>query len=148
MPDAVLHLHFANLHVDNSSLAEDHELLLRVVADFRISVAGKVLYEEPEFCVVEFGVQAIEWVRKLVHHGDFIYRTMEAEEPGFVWVKRHGTGWQIGSIYQSSEATEMPLNVIASAIEDYWLRLHKTVGERFGRDIGTLLPFTARLRHP
>jgi hypothetical protein len=107
-----------------------------------------VLYEEPEFCVVEFGVQAIEWVHKLAHRGDFIYQTMEAEEPGFVWVKRHGTGWQIGSIYQSFEATEMPLNEITSAIEDYWLRLHKTVGERFGRDIGTLLPLTARLRRP
>jgi hypothetical protein len=67
-----MHLHFSNLYVDNTCLVEDHELLLRVVADFRISGAGKVLYEEPEFCVVEFGVQAIEWVRKLVHRGDFI----------------------------------------------------------------------------
>jgi len=138
-----LKLAFDNVHADNSSLAEDWELLLRVVADFEVSVDENVIYAELEFCVVEFGVQAIQWSRR-PFHGDFIYRTMEAEEPGLVFIKKQEGGWQIGSIHQTSEAQPLSLAIVRAAVDDYWHRLRKIVGTRFQRDIETLVTLPAR----
>jgi hypothetical protein len=141
--EPTLNFSFANIRADNSLLAEDWELILRVVADFEITVGSSVVYREEEFCVIEFAVQAVEWSRQL-SHGDFEYRTMEAEETGFVFIKSTGTGWQVGSIHQTSEAQPLPLAVIRVAIEDYWVRLRDSVKAQFDLDISALLSLPAR----
>jgi hypothetical protein len=143
MTELTLSFSFANIRADNSCLVEDWELLLRVVSDFEITVGSSVIYREEEFCAVEFAVQALEWSRQL-GHGDFEYRTMEAEETGFVFIKSTGTGWQVGSIHQTCEAQPLPIGEIQVAIEDCWIRLRDAVKAHFDRDISALLSLPAR----
>jgi hypothetical protein len=143
MTEQTLKFSFDNIRADNSSLRENWELLLRVVSDFEITVGSSMIYREEEFCVVEFAVQAVEWSRQL-GHGDFEYRTLEAEETGLVFIKSAGTGWQVGSIHQLCEAQPLPLAAIRVAIEDYWVGLHDAVKAQFDRDISALLSLPAR----
>lgn len=143
MTEPTLRFSFANVRADNSSLGEDWELLLRVVSYFEITVGSSVIYREEEFCVVEFAVQAVEWSRQLVH-GNFEYRTMEAEDTGFVFIKSTENGWQVGSIHQTCEAQPLPIAAVKAAIEDYWVRLREIVKVQFDRDISALLSLPAR----
>jgi hypothetical protein len=138
MPEPELRITFANLRSDNSSLVDDWEVLLRVVGDFEVSIGGEPIYREQEFCMVEFGVQAVEWSRQL-YHRKFVYRTLESEELGLVYIKKRQAGWQIGSIYQTTEAPPLSVATIRAAIEAYWSNLRLAVERQFQRDISVLL---------
>ena len=141
---SVLTISFDGLHADNSALANDWELMLRLVGDFEISISGERLYKEQEFCVVEFGVQAVSWVRNPLRQSEFLYRTVEAEETGLVFIKQRETGWQVGSIHQLFAAPVMKLQVIADAVEGYWMRLLQQTKQQFQCDICPLLSLPAR----
>jgi len=57
---------------------EPWQLLLRIVADFSVSLEGREFFAESEFTVVEFASVASEWLR----HGDgsLLFTSMESEE--------------------------------------------------------------------
>jgi hypothetical protein len=118
----------------DGTLDEHWEILLRVVADFSILVDSKVLYREQQFCVVEFALDISRWMNQVHHTGeDFIYMSMESEESGLVWIKANDSGWQVSSVHQEYEETNIfSLGDVKDATEKFLARLEAEMAERFG----------------
>jgi hypothetical protein len=134
--DKNLTFKFESLERDGT-LNDDWQILLRIVADFYILIDSKVLYREQQFCVVEFAVALSKWLSGANHTGeDFIYESIEAEEDGLVWIKAHGSGWRIGSIYQEyEEGHTFSLEEVRSAADSFINQLAKGVLVKFRVDL-------------
>lgn len=100
------------LHVDTAyaPFQEDYQLMLGIVASFRISLNHKLLFDEPEFPVVEFAVQLASWFPDgFLAKNAFIYTSMESEIKEFLWLRPSEAGWKIGS-----EFAPLPLDTFVS----------------------------------
>jgi hypothetical protein len=87
---------FTDIHADGP-LTEDHQLLLRIDAHLRITIDGRLWFDEPQFPVVELAAAAASWLRK---GGDFVFETMEAEESPFMLVRQTMAGCTVGAAWQ------------------------------------------------
>ncbi len=78
------------------------DLLLGVVATFRILILGEVIYEEHLFPIVELRAQLARWlVSGFPLAEDFEFVSMESDEPGLVWIRAQPSGdWRVGSAQQ------------------------------------------------
>jgi hypothetical protein len=72
--------------------------LLRISADFRITIGGRVWFSEPDFPVVELAVAAQGWLQS---GGDFEFATMEAAETPFLWIRGTAEGCELGAVWQA-----------------------------------------------
>ncbi len=78
---------FQNIHIDRPDLDDYYRILLGVVGDFTIVVAGKTPYVEQEFCLVEFAMDVSSWwQRARLAHDDFNYESIESAEFALVWI--------------------------------------------------------------
>lgn len=129
----MMEFRFQNLHKDVPVLSAPHEFLLRIVADFSIWVRDRLLYEEQEFCVVEFAQQLDHWLQEEEEENDFEYEAADAEEPGLVWLRFEKDGWRIGSLFQEyPELREFSRAEIRQAAEAFMRKLDSQLEETFG----------------
>ena len=132
---------FSKMKVDGDSVEEPWQAYLRIVGLFCVKVGDRLLYQEEEFCLVEFAVSAQIW-RKGLHQKqeDFIYTSLESDESGLFWVKKVDGGWRVGSIHQEyEEALVFDLDLLATALGTFCDRLRDKVLERFGVDLNSIL---------
>lgn len=142
-----IEIEFAELHADQSDLADASDILLRIVGRFRLTATGRIIFEEDDFTVVEFAAAVSKWLDR-VHEtrDDFEFESMEAEEIGSIYVKKRGSQWEIGSIFQQNEvACLFTLDEVVDAFRDYLSRLSTEVRRVFSIDIGRFLR-TASIR--
>ncbi len=129
---AVIDFSFDNLHSDLPELREPHEFLLRIVADFSIWSENRLLYEEPEFCVVEFAQQLDRWLQG-ADTTDFEYDATDAEEPGLVWFRFGKEGWRVGSLFQEHpELREYSKERLENAAKAFMTQLDSSLETKFG----------------
>lgn len=123
---------FENLHADSPKLTKPHEFLLRIVADFSMWSDNRLLYEEPEFCVVEFAQQLDDWLKE-PDAPDFEYDAIDAEEPGLVWFRFEKDGWRVGSLFQEQpEMREHSRESLKSAAMEFMAQLDSALEANFG----------------
>lgn len=139
---------FENVVIDGPALTEPWQVYLRVVGDFRIEVGGVPLYEEKQFCLVEFAIQSQVWSRAAAGEPqDFTYTSMEAEQPGLVWFRLEQGGWQVGSVFQERDCSEFfSLGEVVRAVDDYYEKLRRRVNEGFHVDIADLFAWSGAQR--
>jgi len=139
----VIEFRFENLRLDGEALHTDWDVLLRLVADFSIVAppAPIPLYQEEEFCVVEFAMQMTQWLANLHRHPtDFSYNSMESDETGLVSIHKQQNGWKVGALHQDySEDRLFSLEEIESVVAAFVARLKDEVREKFRHDISHLV---------
>jgi hypothetical protein len=119
----------------DGALVEDWQILLHIVADFQVLVDSRVLYREQQFCVVDFAVALHRWVGEEPKL-DFIYESMESEEPGLVWVRASGSGWRVGSVHQEYDEEEVfSSEQVSEAAGAFIFRLKKEVAAKLDIDL-------------
>lgn len=137
----MIRLEFRDLHTDPPNLSGESEAILGVVGTFELRVRDKLVYAEVDFPLVEFARACNLWLKEArVSEEDFEFESMEATEPGLVWMRREGDGWRIGSILQEyPEMTIFSINQIEAAIVDFSKRLMRDAREKLGLELFGLL---------
>lgn len=137
----MIDINFTIRRVEVSDISATYQLLLAVTGDFSVRVGDKMLYFEQELPLVEFAVQAARWLRRGPRvEDDFIYESMEAQEPGLIWVRHSERGWKIGAIHQSyEERSQFSWEEIADALATYVQTLQRDLSVLHGLDIEELV---------
>ena len=139
----MIELRFENLRLDGNRPETDWDLLLRIVAEFSIILPDVAipLYREEEFCVVEFAMQATQWLASLDSRpSDFSYDPVESDETGFVVISRQERGWKIAALHQDySEERSFTFEEVEGAIRAFVTRLQKTTDETLQCEISHLV---------
>jgi hypothetical protein len=134
---------FENLRLDGDALSTDWDVLLRIVADFAIIArpAPIPIYQEQEFCVVEFAMQITQWLGTARRHTtSFSYSSTESDEIGLVSLHKQPDGWKIVALHQDyAEDRLFSLEEIESSVASFVTRLKKEVQETFRYDISHLV---------
>ncbi|MTD13461.1 hypothetical protein GIS00_05815 [Nakamurella sp. YIM 132087] len=121
-----MHLDFTGAGYDLPAVSDSNDVLIGVVATFRLYVAGRLIVSEPEFTIVELRTELLRWLAD--PSGDFEFLTVEHDEPGLVWIRRQPSGqWRVGSIWQSEigseelgfEAVSEACSAFAAAVESW-----------------------------
>jgi hypothetical protein len=142
----VIALGFGPLTSDPSPPRDALELVASVEATFTLRVDNEVVYQEPYFPVVELALSLHRWLKRpLSAQEDFEFESMHIEEPGWVWIRREGSGWRVGSIHQeravmkvwSSEEVEGVATLFATRLAD-------EIGTAFGAPMRVLFEALAR----
>ena len=119
---------------DTSRLKAPEQLLLGIVGRFSVLVGPKTLYEEVEFCLVEFAMDVSQWLINVpTTDEDFVYESLESDEIGLVWIKSGTSGWHVGSIQQHYQETKsFSLDEIRMAVNKYLHKLKRELYDKFG----------------
>jgi hypothetical protein len=117
------------------------DLLLGVCAELTVRVDNRVLYEEPDFPVVELALQLAGWSRTgLQDHTDFEFESMESDEPGLIWFRAADNGYRIGSLYQDFPAmTIWDCDRVRQVVEGFVTELQRRCREELQIDVTPLL---------
>jgi hypothetical protein len=101
-------LEFSNVHYDGK-IPTKWDVLLRIVGDFALWVGGRVIYQEVEFCLVEFALALGSWLTVATDLGpDFVYTSLESETEGLVRFTRLKPGtWRVSAAHQDQESTDL-----------------------------------------
>jgi hypothetical protein len=134
---------FANLSTDLPSVVEPHDVYLRIVSDFSVSVDGERIYDEQLFTIVEFAVESQAWLRRRWMRRAFVFTSMEAEEPLLWirpnnWIVPYGTNWTVGSDITGQQSPGIDFEEIKAALNNLHEGLSLQVKSRFNHDIETL----------
>lgn len=103
-----MRLVFGPLALEKPDLSGRLEVLVGVIADFRIEIGGRPFFHEPEFPVVELAACLQQWLADLDQGtiADFVYDSMEADEPLLLFRQRDD-GWNVSSPWQQYEDTSI-----------------------------------------
>ncbi len=131
-----IELRFARIRVDGQ-LQRPFDAVLRVVADFYITLNGVEVHRESEFCVVEFGAQLARWlIHGIKEESDFVYTSEESEIVGLVTFRQENLGrWSV-SVFDLQRGQRRTLSTVLSsegihvAIRDYARRLLDELPDR------------------
>lgn len=109
VPSTTVMFHFENVHTDRD-LRDRWDVVLHTVGDFTISIAGKKIYHEVEFCLVEFAQALAPWLVLSTDQGpDFSYTSVESETEGLVRFTLVAPGaWRVSAAHQE-EAVAAPV---------------------------------------
>jgi hypothetical protein len=132
---------FTVTSADSSSLHERWQVLLGVVGNLSVEVCGRTLYREVEFPLVELAVDLSRWLQEVDQTNEsFVFRSMESEEAGLIWIKRDDGLWGVGSVHQDhKDEHTFSLGEVASAVRVYIDGLTGTLLRGHGIDIRDLL---------
>lgn len=121
------------------------DVLVRVTADLSIVVEDRVVYSEVDFPVVELAVALVRWC-ELPGCGrvDFEFDSMSTPEPGWVWIRREGAGWRVGSLHEEyPEMLEFTTDQVRDAVHRFAVRLVATGRDSLGVDLSAWVPTLA-----
>jgi hypothetical protein len=132
-------LSFTGLRSTVDDPKEPWQLLLRVVADFSLTIDGRPFYEESDFPVVEFASQVGKWLHRDNH--DFLYVSMEsAEDPLLAFYRLKDNQFRIYSPHQEFETTaKVDRQELCDALTSFNEELSRKVGSELGLMIDDLL---------
>ena len=93
---------FAEVRIDGP-LKDDWDILLRLVGPFQVRLDGLTIYQEGEFCLVEFASQLNVWIQSGPDL-DFSYDSEESDVLGLLrFKKKHGGAWEITFAHRSEK---------------------------------------------
>jgi hypothetical protein len=122
----IIRFDYGTLRCSVTDPREHWQLLLRIAAEFSISVDGRLFYREAEFPIVEFASQAARWLR--AGSGDFLYSSMESEEEPLIgFYEEDNDQFRLYSPHQESDET---LRVSGDALRDSIASLIVTVANK------------------
>jgi hypothetical protein len=114
--------------------------LLRINADFKITIGGRVWFSEPDFPVVELAVAAQKW---LLRGGDFEFETMEAAEAPFLWVRGTADGCELGAVWQAFVVdAPLPCDSLQAEFARFVTAVDQRVRDELNIDIPELRPLS------
>ena len=97
---ASLRLTFEDAVLDHVQAPEPYDVLLGVTARLRLQSGGVLVYREELFPVAELALALEDWLSDGLSAGtDFVFDSVEHDEPGLVWCRSGAEGWRIGSIH-------------------------------------------------
>lgn len=100
---AILKISFIDTLFTRPHVRNRYDLLLGVESTLRLEVAGRLIYSEPMFPIVELRHALASWLHNT--EGDFEFISMESDEPGLLWLRQQPSGcWRAGSIHQDDIA--------------------------------------------
>jgi hypothetical protein len=101
---------------------------------------GELLVSLPELLVVELADQLDAWLIGVDGGpGDFVYSSVEHDEPGIVYLHQEPPCWRVGSIWSTGERElDASLRTVAAAAADYVAAVDHLV-EPLGLDLPRLL---------
>lgn len=115
------------------------DLVLGVEATLGLTVAGRLIYSEPMFPIVELRQALAEW---MVHRrDDFEFISMESDETGLVWLRRQPSGfWRAGSIHQDDIATqELETTEVVQGCASFIARVDRWARDELGIEVRDVL---------
>jgi len=137
-----------NLRADRPALATKWDLLLGIVAEFSIVVDERHLYYEEEFPVVEFSARLSDWLRSLGKgsaRSDFVFESMESEEPCLISFRCASGGWRLSSKFQRyDEKRVFSCREVVEASDDFIRFVRTETRRQLGVDIEPLVIGSAR----
>jgi hypothetical protein len=99
-----LRFSFADLHPDATGLFGDLDWLLRFVAgSFEVWVDGELLFDEPEFPVLELARVLKEWLARDFTEGRALDYEVSGGAPGTLTIRQDAGRWQIDSVHRPAE---------------------------------------------
>ncbi len=130
---------FSNLQSSVDDPSQAWQLLLKVVADFVVTIENRQFYSEADFPVVEFASQAAKWLRS--GGGDLLYTSMESEESPLLAFYQQGRGQFFAySPYQlQPEKAPLDLAALRNSVELFIDELKFKVRSEFDLDISGVL---------
>jgi|WetSurSiteA1Bulk_404760.scaffolds.fasta_scaffold64734_3 hypothetical protein len=136
-----MRINYTNLNADGE-LKTRWDVLLRIVGDFSIESDSIILYEEFEFCLVEFAVQLTQWLKVVDANGpDFTYTSLESDQEWLIRFQCFEADRWVFSAWTQPEAKYAvgSIAAIREAANAYLQALHKNVIEKFS--ISDRIPF-------
>lgn len=115
------------------------DLALGVEATLALSVAGRLIYEEPMFPIVELRQALSAWMPAA--NSDFEFISLESDEPGLIWLRRQPSGlWRAGSIDQDDIAPqELDTAEVVAGCADFVARVDGWVRGELGVEVSRVL---------
>lgn len=139
--EAMIEFRFADLRAEGlpASLAD---ALVRVTADLAVVVDGRVVYSEADFPVVELAAALVRWCGlPACGRVDFEFDSMSTPKPGWVWIRREGCGWRVGSLHEEyPEMLEFTTEQISEAVRRFTTQLVATGRDSLGVDLSVWVP--------
>ncbi|WP_438865848.1 DUF7878 domain-containing protein [Paractinoplanes atraurantiacus] len=86
-------------HDAGPSLSHAGRLLVNVEADLEVAVAGRVVYAERLFPVLELARELVEWI-ELGGGSDFLPHSLSFDAVGAVSIMRRSDGWTVSSVFE------------------------------------------------
>lgn len=103
-----LRFEIAGVASEADSIRSVADLLVGVTADLTVSCSCSAVYREPQFPVVELACALKQWASDpWAIRDDFEFDSMSTPEPGWVWLRRSGEGWRVGSIHQDEPCAQV-----------------------------------------
>lgn len=110
-------------------------VLIGISADFSLLDGSSRVYWEPDFPVVELAADLGNWLRNgfASHRVDFEFDSMSTPEPGWIWIRRYGSGWRVGSLHQEQVNPEIYSDdqirqIVSQFIQRVTLRAEQDLG--------------------
>ncbi len=118
---------------------------LNIQATFTVKVDGETILEEPHWCVVEMVHALNRWVSEGDWKLDFVYESMDDEEPELLWFKQSTSGaWSIGSAWQQREVrTLVATEALQTAVQTFTGNVQNTVESELGVKLNDFNEFAA-----
>lgn len=134
-------IRFTDARNERPVLRDKFDLLLGIVATLEILVAGKLLYREQMFPIVELRAALERWLAAgLPARRDFEFQSMESDEGALVWLRSVGSAWRIGSIHQAFPAmTELSDETVASLVRSFIKEVDQWVFEQHAVRVSSFL---------
>ncbi len=136
---AALAITFTDATFARANPHDRFDLTLGVEATLGLSVAGRLIYDEPMFPIVELRQALAAWIP--VADSDFEFISMESDEPGLIWLRRQPSGlWRAGSIHQDDIAShELNTAEVVAGCADFVARVDGWVRSELGVEVSGVL---------
>lgn len=138
----LMHIDCGNIRLDGDVPRTPDGVLLRVVGDISISVGGQEVYAETDFCLVEFAYHLSEWLTNRARHDQWVYVSMEADQP-LVWFTPRNGAWMVGVDHPRTVIEEpIPDDDLRAAVDRYIDQVIADVRQVLEIDVGELIRTT------
>lgn len=136
---AALALTFTDATFARANANDRFDLALGVEATLALTVAGRLIYTEPMFPIVELRWALSVWMLRAGE--DFEFTSMESDELGLIWLRRQPSGlWRAGSIHQDDIATqELGTAAIVAGCADFIASVDGWVRDELGVEVSDVL---------
>lgn len=108
--------------------------LLKIEADFEITISGKTVLRDADFNVVEFASAVSKWLAASDTQ-DFSFSTMEADDLDIVFFRRSNAHWLVGSTWGLVEGISVVGDDLRSALEYFIAQVTSQCAVMLGVDV-------------
>ncbi|WP_259016612.1 DUF7878 domain-containing protein [Emticicia fluvialis] len=107
----------------------------------QIYIGGKLFFNQPYILLIELAISIKEWLNSAEggNNVDYIYNTMDHDEPLLEMIHLKSGSFQIKSIWQDLEIIEqLPKEEIINGFEEYLGNLSNTLKSKLDIDLNEL----------